>query len=126
MTLSNSFPQITNQMITACKAYITCSGIETIWTQETPDVIKKLNDCRRLNQEYQNCFHRTKKKLEEMAQERKFEFSEMYIFGKFDTFTRRLAKIIDMFETMETYSHLAESKIEGTCRLDLLLDSQII
>ena len=48
-----------------------------------------------------------------MENEKKFEFSEMYIFGKFDTFTRRLKKIIEMFETMEMYSHLADSKIEG-------------
>ncbi len=52
-------------------------------------------------------------KLETMENEKKFEFSEMYIFGKFDTFTRRLKKIIEMFETMEMYSHLADSKIEG-------------
>ena len=48
-----------------------------------------------------------------MENERKFEFSEMYIFGKFDTFSRRLMKIIEMFETFEMYSHLADSKIEG-------------
>ena len=48
-----------------------------------------------------------------MPNERKFEFSEMYIFGKFDTFSRRLKKIIEMFETMEMYSHLQDSKIEG-------------
>jgi dynein heavy chain len=48
-----------------------------------------------------------------MPNERPFEFSEMYIFGKFDTFTRRLKKIIEMFETISLYSHLSESKIEG-------------
>ena len=62
---------------------------------------------------YQSCFHKTKKKLEEMPDERQFEFSEMYIFGKFDTFTRRLKKIIEMFNTIEMYSHLQDSKIEG-------------
>ena len=100
-------------MITACKSYITDSGSETVWTQPTNEVIKKLQDCIKLNEEYQRAFHKTKEKLEEMPNERKFEFSEMYIFGKFDTFTRRLKKIIEMFETMELYSHLAESKIEG-------------
>jgi len=50
----------------------------------------------------------------------------MYIFGKFDTFTRRLKKIIEMFNTIEMYSHLQDSKIEGnvvvksTSLLDLL------
>lgn len=37
----------------------------------------------------------------------------MYIFGKFDTFTRRLRRITEMFETMERYSHLTDTKIEG-------------
>ena len=105
--------QITNQMITACKSYITNSGIETIWSFPMEDVVKKLSDCIKLNQEYQRHFHKTKQKLETMPNERKFEFSEMYIFGKFDTFTRRLTRIIQMFETMETYSHLQDSRIEG-------------
>ena len=105
--------QITNQMITACKAYITVGATETVWSQPTDIVIKKLQDCIHLNKEYQECFKKTKARLEEMPHERNFEFSEMYIFGKFDTFTRRLKKIIDMFQTMEMYSHLHESKIEG-------------
>ena len=45
--------------------------------------------------------------------EAKFEFSEMYIFGKFEAFCRRLTKIIDLLETIETYSHLQDTKIEG-------------
>jgi dynein heavy chain len=107
------FFQITNQMITACKSYISCGGYETVWTQTQEDVVRKLNDCIKLNEEYQRCFHKTKEKLEKMPNERPFEFSEMYIFGKFDTFTRRLKKIIEMFETISLYSHLSESKIEG-------------
>lgn len=100
-------------MITACKAYVTCDGSETVWTQPTDEVIKKLKDCIKLYHSYKDCFHRTKERLEEAENERKFDFSEMYIFGKFETFTKRVNKIIDMFETMEMYSHLADSKIEG-------------
>jgi len=37
----------------------------------------------------------------------------MYIFGKFDTFQRRLAKILELFATIATYSALQDSKIEG-------------
>lgn len=99
-------------MITACKAYITNNRTETVWSQEIP-VVKRMLDCIQLNKEYQHQFHKTKQKLEMMKNERPFDFSEMYIFGKFDTFTRRLQKIIDMFNTMEMYSHLMESKIEG-------------
>ena len=105
--------QITNQMITACKSYITHGRTETVWTQPSAEVIKKLSDCIRLNEEYQRCFHKTKEKLEKMPNERPFEFSEMYIFGKFDTFTKRLKHIISIFDTFTVYSTLAESKIEG-------------
>ncbi|XP_074644897.1 dynein axonemal heavy chain 5-like [Tubulanus polymorphus] len=111
--MTSLFVKITNQMITACKAYITNDRSETVWSQPTTDVIAKLEDSIKLNKEYQRCFHKTKKKLEEIPNERQFEFSEMYIFGKFDTFSRRLNKIIDMFNTMEVYSHLSDSKIEG-------------
>ena len=64
-------------------------------------------------QEYQRCFQRTKQKLEESPNDRKFDFSEMYIFGKFDALERRLQKILDMFETIRVYSALEKSKIEG-------------
>lgn len=64
-------------------------------------------------QEYQHCFHKTKQKLKQDPNEKQFEFSEMYIFGKFETFHRRLAKIIDVFTTLKTYSVLQDSKIEG-------------
>lgn len=109
----NYYLQITNQMITACKSYITIDGSETVWSQPAPDLIKKLNDCIRLNEEYQRCFHKTKQKLETMPNERPFEFSEMYIFGKFDTFTKRLKNIISIFDTFNVYSTLTKSKIEG-------------
>ncbi|KAK3610339.1 hypothetical protein CHS0354_029807 [Potamilus streckersoni] len=111
--MTSLFVKITNQMITACKAYITNNRTETVWSQTTAEVVRKLNDCIRLNEEYQRCFHKTKEKLEKMPSERPFEFSEMYIFGKFDTFTKRLKNIIEIFDTISVYSNLSESKIEG-------------
>lgn len=63
--------------------------------------------------EYQLCFHKTKQKLKQDPNEKQFEFSEMYIFGKFETFHRRLAKILDIFTAFKTYSVLQDSKIEG-------------
>ncbi len=52
--------QITNQMITACKSYITEWGRETVWSQPRDEVLKKLRDCIKLNEEYQGNFHKTK------------------------------------------------------------------
>ena len=39
--------------------------------------------------------------------------SENYIFGKFDTFCRRLNKVADMLNTMEAYAALSDVRIEG-------------
>ncbi|XP_030831333.1 dynein heavy chain 5, axonemal isoform X2 [Strongylocentrotus purpuratus] len=111
--MTSLFVKVTNQMITSCKSYITDAGISTIWEQPREELIPKLKNCITLNHEYQACFQKTKLKLESMPKERQFEFSEMYIFGKFDTFERRLVKIIDMFDIIERYSHLADSRIEG-------------
>ena len=40
-------------------------------------------------------------------------FSENYIFGKFDTFCKRLEKIADMINTMDAYAGLGDVRIEG-------------
>ncbi|XP_042662867.1 dynein axonemal heavy chain 5 isoform X2 [Tyto alba] len=111
--ISSLFVKVTNQMITACKSYIMNNNTATIWNQPQERVMEKLQAAIRLKQEYQNCFHKIKEKLEQNPAERQFDFSEMYIFGKFETFHRRLVKIIDVFNTMKTYSVLRESKIEG-------------
>ncbi|CAL8289381.1 unnamed protein product [Merluccius merluccius] len=111
--ITSLFVKVTNQMITACKAYITTSGSVTIWDQPPEQVIDRITAAIHLNQEYQRYFHKTKEKLEQTPSERQFDFSEMYIFGKFDTFQRRLTKILELFGTISTYSALQDSKIEG-------------
>ncbi|KAM9310817.1 dynein axonemal heavy chain 5 [Pholidichthys leucotaenia] len=111
--ITSLFVKVTNQMITACKTYITNSGSNSLWDQPQQVVANKIKAAIHLNQEYQRCFHKTKEKLEQTPSERQFDFSEMYIFGKFDTFQRRLNKILEMFNTISTYSALKDSKIEG-------------
>ncbi|XP_078108037.1 dynein axonemal heavy chain 5 isoform X3 [Sander vitreus] len=111
--ITSLFVKVTNQMITACKAYITNNGSYSIWDQPQQVVADKIKAAIHLNQEYQRYFHKTKEKLELTPSERQFDFSEMYIFGKFDTFQRRLNKILEMFSTIVTYSALQDSKIEG-------------
>ncbi|XP_077383165.1 dynein axonemal heavy chain 5 isoform X2 [Festucalex cinctus] len=111
--ITSLFVKVTNQMITACKGYITNNGENSIWDQPQRIVEKKIRASIHLNEEYQRCFHKTKAKLEETPTERQFDFSEMYIFGKFDTFQRRLNKILEMLATISTYSALQDAKIEG-------------
>ena len=83
------FAKVTNQMITACRAHITDSGFHSLWDQERTVVLRKLADCKNLNDEYQRCFERTKEKLKESPEEKPFVPSELYMFGKFNNFTRR-------------------------------------
>ncbi|XP_012863981.1 dynein axonemal heavy chain 5 [Echinops telfairi] len=111
--ITSLFVKVTNQMISACKAYITNNGTASIWSQPQEVVVEKISSAIKLKQEYQHCFHKTKEKLKQNPNEKQFEFSEMYIFGKFETFHRRLAKITDIFSIFKTYAVLQESKIEG-------------
>ncbi|CAF0723345.1 unnamed protein product [Didymodactylos carnosus] len=112
--MTSLFVKITNQMITTCKNYVTNNYTETIWSQDQSVLISKLRDCIKLNDEYQRNFQLTKTKLAQTPNDRPFDFSEMYIFGKFDSFQRRCEKIIDMFSTINMYQHLQDSKIEGS------------
>ncbi|CAB4042276.1 Dynein heavy chain 5, axonemal, partial [Paramuricea clavata] len=73
----------------------------------------RLQEAVKLNEVYQTAFHRTKNKLKETQSERQFEFSENYIFGKFDAFCKRLEKLDDMLIAMENLSGLQKIKIEG-------------
>lgn len=42
--------QVTNQMVSSCKSYITEDGLLTIWDQERDELIAKLEACIKLNQ----------------------------------------------------------------------------
>ncbi|EGW02903.1 Dynein heavy chain 8, axonemal [Cricetulus griseus] len=45
--MTSLFIKVTNQMVTACKAYITDGGTNHVWDQETPAVLKKIQVCER-------------------------------------------------------------------------------
>ncbi|XP_069055280.1 dynein axonemal heavy chain 8 isoform X2 [Lepisosteus oculatus] len=111
--ITSLFIKVTNQMVTACKAYITDNGTSRVWDQETPEIIKKTQDCVFLFREYQACFHKTKRQTVDAPGEKPFEVSEMYIFGKFEGFCKRLEKITQMITAVKTFSALNNSTIEG-------------
>ena len=60
-----------------------------MWDLENSVAESRLHECIKLNDEYQKAFHLTKKKLEELPDEKPFDLSEMYIFGKFNNFCIR-------------------------------------
>uniref|UniRef100_A0A8C9TK44 Dynein axonemal heavy chain 8 n=1 Tax=Scleropages formosus TaxID=113540 RepID=A0A8C9TK44_SCLFO len=111
--ITSLFKKVTNQMVAACRNYITDNGTSRVWDQDTQDIIRKIQDCNFLFREYQSCFHKTKKQLLAMPEGKPFEMSEMYIFGKFEGFCKRLEKITQMISAVETFSVLDKSTIEG-------------
>uniref|UniRef100_A0A8V0ZHJ8 Dynein axonemal heavy chain 8 n=1 Tax=Gallus gallus TaxID=9031 RepID=A0A8V0ZHJ8_CHICK len=111
--MTSLFIKVTNQMVAACRAYITDGGLSHVWDQETPIVIEKIKDCIFLLKEYQRCFHETKQEILENLGEKSFEVSEMYIFGKSEAFCRRLEKITEMINVVQTFRALSMSTIEG-------------
>lgn len=56
---------------------------------------------------------------------RQFDFSEMSIFGKFDTFCSRTEKIIRMLDIIEQWSKLSSSKIDGIEPINVLFRSLV-
>ncbi|CAL1673547.1 unnamed protein product [Lasius platythorax] len=107
------YVKITNQMILACKAYLTENGKLSIWDESKYTMISKIKDCIKLCETYHKCYDDMCKKVEESPNEKPFEISEMYVFGKFGTFKTRLIKIMDILETTRMYSILHSSTIEG-------------
>ncbi|XP_065591804.1 dynein axonemal heavy chain 8 [Cyrtonyx montezumae] len=111
--MTSLFIKVTNQMVATCRAYITDGGSFHIWDREIPIVTKKIKDCIFLLKEYQRCFHEAKQEILENLGEKSFEVSEMYIFGKSEAFRRRLEKIAEMINVVQTFHALSMSSIEG-------------
>ncbi|XP_060921113.1 dynein axonemal heavy chain 5 [Labrus mixtus] len=104
--------KVTNQMISSCRSYL-LQGAARIWDHGRPALMQRISDCCKLNEEYQRSFQSIRDKLRENPENRQFDFSENYIFGKFDAFCRRLEKIADMATTLESLAALKSMKVEG-------------
>ena len=113
--MTTLFVKVTNQMITACKAHMTDCGQHNLWDQERPVVLKKLADCKRLNEQYQQCFQKTKEKLKDHTEEKPFNFSEMYMFGKFNNFTKRSEPPPNKYIIVVTYEIYSGVKSLRNC-----------
>lgn len=99
-------------MIDACKQYITNRGKDTIWSQDRTEVRNKLNSCIRLNQVYRTTYAAIKRKPL-LPQQPPLQFSENYVFGKFDTFCNRLKRILSIFDSLDDFKVLFDRKMEG-------------
>ncbi|XP_067331791.1 dynein axonemal heavy chain 8-like [Channa argus] len=105
--------KVTNQMVAACRSYITDNGTCLIWDQDSNDIIRKMQDCISLYEEYQSCFQKTKKQTMERPGKFSFEVSEIQIFSKFEGFCKQLEKIMEIITVFKTFESLGKSNIMG-------------
>ncbi|KAJ2947929.1 hypothetical protein O0L34_g9722 [Tuta absoluta] len=111
--ISTLLVKVTNQLLNTCMNYLTKNGQKTIWNQDKYKFMNKARLCIGLYSFYRECYDETQVEMAAAADERPFDCSEMYIFGKFETFRKRLMKIIDLFQTYIKYYVLNKSTIDG-------------
>lgn len=85
--------QITNQMVTMCRVFLTDDFKRRIWELPKREMIKLMEECLNLYSRYHASFSKTKQAVADSTDETSFDCSEMYVFGKFETFKERLEKV---------------------------------
>ncbi|XP_063990451.1 dynein axonemal heavy chain 5 [Diachasmimorpha longicaudata] len=108
---SSLMVKITNQMIVACRDYVTTRGRETIWELERITAKSRLKHCLRLNKAYRETYRLVR--CSPAITEQEFSFSETQVFGRFDSFCSRIRKILTMFDLIDDYQKLFERRMEG-------------
>ena len=101
--VSSLIVKISNQIIKSCKRYITEGGRVGVWNQDSKKIETKLSECIKLNQQYREAYNHVKTKVDG-SNSMKFNFSEQSIFGRFDSFCKRLKNLVVMFKKMKMYS----------------------
>ncbi|XP_008293860.1 dynein heavy chain 5, axonemal [Stegastes partitus] len=103
---------VSNHMIATCRSHLS-QGVSRLWDLSRPVLLQRISDCCHLKVAYQRSFQSVRDQLREKPEQRQFDFSENYIFGRFEAFCRRLEKIADMASTLESLAALQNMKVEG-------------
>ncbi|XP_062548437.1 dynein axonemal heavy chain 8 [Armigeres subalbatus] len=106
--------KVTNQIIMNCQQYITCRRKSTIYEQKKEHILDKIQVCKNLDTTYRFHYYKTVSEMEEASDETPWECSDMYIFGKMDTFNARLDKIKNIMELYLKYQIIDRIGIAGT------------
>ena len=100
-------------MVVACQGYISEDGTMKVWDIPSSVLLERISACDKLFEGYQKCFLQVKQKSQGSSQEQPLEVSEMYVFGKFKNFCKRLNRIQRMVVAVENFSVLGKTNIEG-------------
>jgi dynein heavy chain len=76
-----------------------------------------MQTCLKLAESYQEQYEITKEKLAATPKGKQFDFPEKKIFGDMELFCRRIGKLINLFSTIDQFSSMSASKLEGMTTL---------
>ena len=141
--MTGLFVKITNQMITNCKFNIvnfrnlklglpvkgkmgslsdpkvevsTTFDDAGLWDETKyphDELIAVLQSCQQLKEAYIKQYMFTKERLESMPKAKQFDFNTTEIFGKFELFSRRVRKLIELFSTIRQFKTLEKHNLEN-------------
>jgi dynein heavy chain len=141
--MTGLFVKITNQMITNCKYNIVNFRIlklggkpkgfmgslsdpkvevsatfedAGLWDETKyphDELIAVLQSCQQLKEAYIKQYMFTKERLESMPKAKQFDFNTTEIFGKFELFSRRVRKLIELFSTIRQFKTLEKHNLEN-------------
>ena len=141
--MTGLFVKITNQMITNCKFNIvnfrniklglkpkgsmgslSDAKVEVsatfddagLWDENKyphDELIAVLQSCQQLKESYIKQYMFTKERLESMPKAKQFDFNTTEIFGKFELFSRRVRKLIELFSTIRQFKTLEKHNLEN-------------
>ena len=116
--------KITFQAIISSKNYITINGTKNIWNQDVKVIQDKIYECMELKNNYLAAYKKTRDgKMH--GEIHKFEFSQQYIFGNFESFCARLTRILNMFEKIRVFTQLFENRLEDLLPEEVLLKDKL-
>ena len=120
--MSNFFALVTDQIIRKCKEIITdgsqgSEDVDFLWQQKPEVLVQKMQTCLKLAESYQEQYEITKEKLAATPKGKQFDFPEKKIFGDMELFCRRIGKLINLFSTIDQFSSMSASKLEGMTTL---------
>jgi dynein heavy chain len=130
--MTTLFSRITDQMIINCKDYILDRKKNSanedptyVWERNPDELINKFKTCIRLNQMYREKYKEAKSNSTSTNKENNFEFGDHQLFGKFDSFCKRLTKLIELFTTIKQFEDIKRHKLDSMESIENKYDDQL-
>ncbi|RYE82178.1 MAG: hypothetical protein EOO65_05845, partial [Methanosarcinales archaeon] len=119
--MTDMFVKITYAIIANCARFVTDLDRDTtddnLWRKDPARLVPRLELCLKVNELYQESYRLTKEKLCLQPLGKQFDFDEAAIFGRIDSFCRRIIKLIDLYTTVQQFRALEAHQVDGLAPL---------